>query len=336
MAAVRELADLAASVRDTWPDLDAGLLAQLLESTPERRIGFELLCVTVRIDELADVVPRTLEDMLGHSGLARGERNERDPIGIALLGLALGSAGHTRVDGSLQADASSIARWLHTGSEHVWQSPASILRTQPLESFVTQRADTTLSETELRRPRLMDAAVSVIARTGVRRANLRRISRAAGYSHSAVYEEYDSMRALLLDLLRMFKQRRLATTDERREFMDPDLEGAWLSGLLSPTAHTLRRLSFELLVIASHDEEFRAVFAETDRDLIEAIATLVAGEATSARSIVSRHRYIRRDLAFGLAAIEECVGGLAALDWRPVVGGLLLGCLQDAGIPTSA
>lgn len=335
VSVVFDLAQQAAALRDSWPALDVDALARLLESTPDRRIAFELLSVTARIDPLADVVPRTLTVILESSRLTNPRDDIRDAIGIGLLALALGSAGHTRLDGALHDDAAEIAAWIRAGHGHAWPEAGPIAPGVQMIRFTPKSSDAPLAETELRRPRLLDAAVSVIARTGIRRANLRRISRASGYSHSAVYEEYDSAQELLVDLVREVVLTSAHAGDDPSRYTDPDAEGAWLSGALNPSGHTVRRLSFEFLLAANHDVVYRAVFADADQVLIEAVATLLAGASTPGHVVVARYRYARRDLAFGLAVLEECVGGLAGVDWRPFVGTLLLGSLRRAGIPAT-
>ena len=332
VSVVFDLAQQAALLRDSWPELDIDALARLLESTRERRIAFELMSVMARVDPLADVVPRTLMGILESSRLANPRDDVRDAIGVGLLALALGSAGHTRLDGALHDDAAEIVQWIKAGRGHTWSGPAPVSPGAQMMRFTPTPSPMQMTETELRRPRLLDAAVSVIARTGIRRANLRRISRASGYSHSAVYEEYDSSQELLIDLVKEVVLKSTQVSNDASRYTDPEAEGAWLSGILHPSGHTVRRLSFEFLLAANHDVAYRAVFADADQVLIEGVATLLAGRSTPGHVTIARYRYARRDLGFGLAVLEECVGGLAGVDWRPVVGTLLVGSLRRAGV----
>lgn len=358
------LARDAATLAATWPRLEAGALAALLESTRERRVAFELMAVTARVDELGDVVPASVADALAGTGLAapdragasagspgrpgpfeRGAPGSRpeiafgrpDVVGLGLLALALGSAAHGRVDSSLADAARAMARWVARG-ERSWSGPAPVPTAPGEIAFVPGAPDAAdaIPETELRRLRLLDATAQVVARSGIGRANLRRISRASGYAHTAVYQEYPSLRDLLVDFVREVATGTVRAVDPSpARHADVELEAGWLAGIASPGGRSIRRLSLEFLVAAAHDPTLAELISAADRDRNEAIAHLVADDRVAIRDAIVAYRYARRAVAFGLAALEETAGGLDGRDWRPFLGTLLAGALgTDAGDDT--
>jgi len=332
---VDELALEAAGIATTWPTLDHGRLAGLCRSTPERRVAFELLVVASRINELGDIVPAAVGTSLRVAGLMDPDGSGSNTAGLGLLALGLGSIAHGRVGGSVEHDAAAIAGWLGVGGRRAWTAsplsptPRLDIRFAPIDP------DVVLTDRELRRLRLLDAAVAVVARSGVRHATFRRISRASGYPHTAVYQEYGGLQELLLDLVRTFTAATLRGMTDRRPYTDPDLEGALMAGGMAPGGRTIRRLTLEFL-LARHDPVMAEVAARADGAIYTAIATLLAGPDGPGHDVIVRYRHAHRALATGLAAIEESVGGMAGIDWRPVLGALQVGALAAAGVPDTA
>ncbi len=332
---VDALAHEAARLATTWPTLDPGRLAGLFRSTPERRVAVELLAVTSRIDELRDMVPSSVGTSLRVAGLMDPDGSGSNTVGLGLLALGLGSIAYGRVGGSLEGDAPAIAGWLGVGGKRAWTTPP-LSPTPRLDiRFAPIDPDVVLTDRELRRLRLLDAAVAVVARSGVGHATFRRISRASGYPHTAVYQEYGGLPELLLDLVRTFAAATLQGMTDRRPYTDPDLEGALIAGGMAPGGRMIRRLTLEFL-LARHDPVMADVAARADDAIYAAIATLLAGPDGPGHDIIVRYRYAHRAFTTGLAAIEESVGGMAGIDWRPVLGALQVGALAAAGVPDAA
>ncbi|MGY4844077.1 TetR/AcrR family transcriptional regulator [Kocuria sp. MNB10] len=80
----------------------------------------------------------------------------------------------------------------------------------------------------LRREKLLDAAVALVLRSGVRRTSIDDIARDAGISKGAVYLEFSSKAALLDAAVRREFSRYLAQTCAR---VEADPEGGRLSGI---------------------------------------------------------------------------------------------------------
>lgn len=338
---VRRCADLidgliseAAAFTAAWPVLDPGRLAAFLRCTPERYVAFELIAVAHRVEELGDVVPSRLATRLQAAGMLDTVAEVGDPIAVGLLGLALGSIAHGRYERSLEADAPAIAGWLRAGGARTWPAPPPppIPRTEI--RFVPTSPDAVMTERELRRLRLLDAAVAVVARSGVARATFRRISRASGYAHTAVYQEYGGLHELLVDLVRTFAASAMVVAPDRSRYTDTALESALIAGGMAPSGRTIRRLTIELL-FARRDPEMGELIAAADRERYNGIATLLAGAGGPGHATILSYRYAHRALNAGICALEETVGGLGPIDWRPFQGALQAGSLAAAGIPVT-
>lgn len=324
---VAEAAGLAAG----RPGVPVERLADLLASTPVRRVAVELLAVTPRVDELGDLVQSTLERSLRAEGLVDASGAVDDAVGVGLLGLALGSIAYGTADGSLEADAAAIAGWLRVGGAHRWSTPPPAPIPRREIRFVPASPGHGMAEVELRRLRLLDAAVTVVARSGIARATFRRIGRASGYTSTAVYADYAGVHDLLVDLVRTFAAASLRVAPDATRFTDPDLEGALLTGGMAPSGRTIRRLAVEFQ-LAHRDPDLGPLTAAVDRDQYHAIATLLAGPAGPAHDTIVRYRYAHRALGLGLALLEDAVGGLPDTDWRPILGAIQLGALAAAGV----
>jgi len=338
---VRRCADLvdgliaeAAAFAAAWPALDPGRLAAFLRCTPERYVAFELIAVAHRIEELGDVVPSRLATRLQAAGMLDTVAEVGDPIAIGLLGLALGSIAHGRYERSLEADAPAIAGWVRIGGARTWSVPPPPPTPRTEIRFVPTSPDVVLTDRELRRLRLLDAAVAVVARSGVARATFRRISRASGYAHTAVYQEYGGLHELLVDLVRTFAASAMVVAPDRSRYTDTALEAALIAGGMAASGRTIRRLTVEFL-FARRDPEMGGLIAAADRDRYDGIATLLAGAGGPGHATIVPYRYAHRAFNVGICALEETVGGLAPIDWRPFQGALQAGALAAAGIPAT-
>ncbi|MFO1539270.1 MAG: hypothetical protein ACKOTZ_02325, partial [Chloroflexota bacterium] len=186
---------------------------------------------------------------------------------------------------------------------------------------------------DLRRARLLEATLRVVARSGVAGATLRRISRASGYAHTAVYQEYGYLHALIVDLVAVVAGAARVPDRTPGRYTDPAGGAARVVALLSPAGRTRRRLLIEFVLAAAHDPELAAGMAAADADAYRAIAELLAPDDPDRRAPIVRLRATVRDLQVGLALLEESAGGLAGIDWRPIYTPLKRAALAEAAVP---
>ncbi len=325
-AELRVLAEGAATFRAGAEDA-ADRLAALMGATPGRRVLADLLAVTARVDDLADVVPTSAESIIHAAGLLPddpGTGSAPDVLGLGILGLALGSIAQAPIDGGRAGDAAELVAWLRAGAGKAW--------TEPLPELPATAEPRLPPLPDLRRARLLDATLRVVARSGVQGATLRRISRASGYAHTAVYQEYGSLHALVADLVEVVAGSARVPDRTPGRYTDPAIGAARIVALLSPAGRTRRRLIIEFALAAAHDPDLARRTAAADAEAYRAIAELLVPDDPGRRGPIVVLRGVMRELQLGLALLEETAGGLAGIDWRPAYGVLKAGALAAAGV----
>lgn len=329
-AELRNLAEAAATFRPAADDAPERLAA-LLATTPARRSLVDLLSVTARVDDLADVVPPSAASILRGAGLlpdAAAPGSAPDVVGLGILGLALGSVAQAPIDGGRAGDAEAIVTWLRAG--------AGRRRPEPLPELPATAEPRLPAIPDLRRARLLEATLRVIARSGVQGATLRRISRASGYAHTAVYQEYGSLHALIADLVEVVARAARVPDRTPGRYTDAAAGAARVVALLSPAGRTRRRLLVEFALAAAHDPDLAGRTAAADDEAYRAIAALLAPGDPERQAPIALFRAVARELQLGLALLEETAGGLDGIDWRPAYGTLKAGALAAAGVAEGA
>lgn len=306
-------------------------LASLLEPSAIRRALVEVLIATPRIGELSDVVPVAAQSLLVATGMLASPAAGASPVPIAappalgILALALGAVAHSGLGPSLVPHAASIARWVAAAQGRSWAPPVSAPPTSAPVVFTIVDDD--------RRGRLMDAAVRVVAHSGVAGASLRRIYRASGYTQAAVYTEYGNLPGLIADLVDRATAGVTAVDRTPGRYTVPDVLAARLAWFLSPDGQLRRRLALELFLLAAHDAEVGRRTAAADAASDAAVAVYLLPDDPEAAALQTIFRQAGRQVIFGAAVFAGLVPGLSGLDWRPAIGGLLGAVLAEQGIP---
>ena len=311
------------------------LLGVLVGPTPLRQALVEVLVVTPRVGELADVVPSAVQALLERMGLlpasgveagsSAATRAVAAPATLGALVLALGSVAHANLDPSLEEHAGRVSRWMAEAQRRSWTGPAPV-PVVPVPVVLALRDDD-------RRGRLMDAAVRVVAHSGVAGASLRRIYRASGYTQAAVYTEYGNLRGLIADLVDRATAGVTAVDPTPGRYTRPELLAARLAGLASPEGQLRRRLALELFLLASHEPDIGLRTAAADAAADAAVAAHLLPANPDAAAVQAVFRRVGRHVMFGSAVLSGVVPGLAGLDWRPFIGGMLGAVLAEQGIP---
>jgi AcrR family transcriptional regulator len=162
---------------------------------------------------------------------------------------------------------------------------------------------------------LIEAAARVFRRRGYERASIAEIADEAGYSHGAVYSNFEGKEDLFLALYEQWVARRVAEIDDTWSGPGTLAEHAraaadeWMRRLESDPAPFLLRL--ELTVRAAHD-----------RDLQQKLATRVGAVP------LAIHRLIERDAQEGAHAPPLPTGEIARA-FQALSLGLALEALTD-------
>jgi AcrR family transcriptional regulator len=181
---------------------------------------------------------------------------------------------------------------------------------------------------------LLEATARVFKRRGYERASIAEIADEAGYSHGAVYSNFDGKDDLFLALYEQWVARRVAEIDATWSQEGTLAERAraaadeWMRRLSSEPAPFLLRL--ELTARAAHDRDLQEKLATRAGAVPLAIRRLI--ESAANEKALAR-RLPPDELALGFQALSlglalEALTGPAAV--RPGLGGELAAFLAEA------
>lgn len=314
----------AATTATAAPAGAAAGIEEVARPTRARRALVELLVATGRIEELADVVPSAASYELARAGIAiPGYGDPVEPVrvrGIGLAGLVLGLLAVPAHRGDrLRGRVPELLGWVGSGIRIADADPAFAQRPPvPGELRV-------LVPGEDRRERLLNAALTVVARSGVRGVNLRRVARACGESSFAVYREYARLEELMGDLLATIAETGTEPQGAVRRFADPGPAAAWVAGMMLPAVRRRRRIILEVGLPLARDPALLALGAPADLASDAARASQAAPPGTPEHDRVLLLERAGETGLLGLLLLQEAVGGLEEVDWRPWIGALVRG-----------
>lgn len=308
----RRLAAIAATFgTDLSPTAEFG--EGLRAASPVRGALVQALVAAHRIADLEDVVPGQVETELRAAGLRDGTRAA---VGLGSLGMLLGIAAFGPIGEPFDDDEiAALVTWLRAG-------PAGWTGSPPEPDRPSRVA---FSTGDPLRDTLLDAGTRVISRSGIRGTSLRRISRASGYSQTAVYAVYESLDALLLDLIDLVIRLSQQPAHLASLVASPDAAAARLAGWMQPEAAIRRRLSLEFGLAGMHDPRIGRTILDLDAELYSRVADTVAPRGTRVNRLLVTLQRAARSANFGSMLLEDVVGGLETVDWRPFAGAVIAG-----------
>jgi AcrR family transcriptional regulator len=313
-----------------FTDVDAikALANIVLEPASPLRAAVSMLIAAPRIQELNEVIIPEIREWLHEFGASDDVDDLPSLRVLSAASAAIGMIYFAAADMLPRDDvqravlATQYANQTEGLEKDVAQFP-DVEATSPFDYIVT--TDDPI------RDALVNAAASVIARSGVWRATTQRIARAAHLPSSALFATYQNRDALFEDvaiklLEEIYKQSRYSaihgvsvsetpSTEPAQDFDDPRLKLFRLSmissvaqntmGLLGSIGKSHRRLRLEFQLAAIHDDDFKREITRVDRRTIDASGVFhnaVFGfEESLARRIA---RYLRL-LAQGSMLLEE-------------------------------
>ena len=282
-------------------------LAALLADPPAvLRVGVQLMAVTRRIDELADVVPADLAASLLEFGVHVESPDVPQVDVLGVVAFALGAVLSGSVVGAQAVDWTPMIRWCGAPPTppSTWP-PAPPFPSAPLRDPDDPAIDALLRATQ-----------QVIARSGVERATLLRISRAARLTPTVVYNRYENREELIVDLVRRIQQASSTTEMRTMVHASPEMLAMSLATLMSPQGQPRRRLALEVLLASAHHERLAASGAEIDAESRSIAAALLAdryGDARTATDVLT----FGAAVSHGAAVLVELGAALATPSWRP-------------------
>jgi len=312
----RAIALLDAEALDEAGVAEAQALAGALTDPDDAlRAAIELLAVASRVEELEEVVRPDVEAIIVDAGATGAGPERRRAQVLGQLALTWGIALL-----SLPSAAPPLEWWMlvagTTGLSHA--RPRS---RKPRAPVVVSRPNPETGEPV--RDVVLEAAASVVAKTGFERATVSRIARRAGYSTGVIYEYYERKDDMIAELVEVLLETLYVTIAERdgaliAEGRMAEVSGALLAGYVLPEAHQLQRLKVELYLAAAHqpdvDEALGRVLTSHTLDLQARLqaAGLTVEEAVLAPSA-------GRAIDHGIALVDAMVGPLDDIDWSPYI-----------------
>ena|SRR5438876_8241889 len=199
--------------------------------------------------------------------------------------------------------------------------------------MVRRRMTRAESQTQTRAD-LLEAAARVFKRHGYERASIAEIADEAGYSHGAVYSNFDGKDDLFLALYEQWLARRVAEIDatwsqegtlaERARAVADD----WMRRLSNDPAPFLLRL--ELTARAAHDRDLQEKLATRVAAVPLAIRRLIESTAT-ADAAAAQLRPEELALAFQAVSLGLALEALTSpVAVRPGLGGELASFVAEA------
>jgi hypothetical protein len=319
---------------------------ELVASTPARVAAVQVLIGAARVADLGDVVPAGVARAVDAAGLRSVPGGPA--AGIGLLAIALGSAAHGPIDGTLEADAPAIVAAIRAAASSGKGAGGARGRTakRAVEAAPVAPAGRAAGAApaapdipstgrfsmpgEPQREILLNAALAVVARSGIANATLRRISRASGYSHIAVYTTYGSLDALVVDLIQSSVMTAPPAERLLQRITDVDVLAARLAGWAHPDAAAPRRVMGEFLIGSLSDPRLGTMTSLADTLLYERVASLVAPAGSAANATLVRTQQVVRDLVLGIATLMCADLTPGVEDWGPLARSLV------SGAPTRA
>lgn len=317
MTEIEQLVESAVARGETLPNPDESIW--LTEPTAQRRAAVVLCLVAERVDELAEVIPRDLEMLLATRGVYQRDVSA-DAVSLGHLCALIGYCVESRVHGFVPADVMTVVGWLHGGSDPPFDGPALPSREPQQIDFATGDAA---------RDAVLRACSAVVARSGMHRATLKRIGRAAGCVPSTIYSWYGSREELMYDMVRRGVEMTTVPPGDE-SFGRVEIGPALTAGWAEPSARVRRRIPLEMYLAAMNNTRLAGVIEEVLRRHLAVVAAGLAPavpELQMAAITLLRHG---NRIASGISVLADLVPGLDRVDWRPYSSAILRGALRSA------
>jgi|GEM_PF-1156441 len=358
-APLRQFFDDALRVLVDNDDEDDPILRVLADPESPLLAAVSLLIAAPRITELSEVVIPDIQKMLRDLGVTDDPFDLRSLHLLASISTALGCLYFAAAD-MFHLDEWSLIRSM---VRHV-NSCTEFDISDPLQPRIP--FEYTIDTGDETRDALVNAAATVISRSGMERATTQRVARAAKLPPSALFAEYQNRQALFADvaaklLQEIYQEHRYRILYGQASGLesppgplngwdDPRLKyfrdtmvtnvAANTQGLLSDVGRSHRRIRLEFQLAAIHNADVRAELQRVDESTTAMSATLHRTMFDFPAAIAGPGARTTRAIAQGAMLLEEVSLMVSGRDIRAVNGPVADFCclvaLGRSTEPTSA
>lgn len=296
------------TLRHAGPRSSGGRAAVAAMISPDEELttAIQLLVAAPRVDELADIVPDQLVADLVAAGYDRAGATPEGVTDLGTLIAAVGVAALRRAPGLPRPDRAALAALL---------CRPLVVPTAALPEAFAPTAELIGDPDDEVRDALLRGVQVVIARSGVTRATMSRIGRAAGLTPSALYGRYTDRTALVCDLLDRAQHRAIEPGRRALLATDPVVAAAAWRAWGSPAGRVRRRIFIEVTLAAAHDPVLAAQFAKIEGGTLRKAADLVADRFPSPAVALTKLCLVH-SVGAGAGVLVDVLGLPDSIDWR--------------------
>lgn len=262
---------------------EASIAQTLLDPASPLRPGIGLLIASTRIAELAEIITPQIQEWFHELGISDDLTDVAALQKVSVLSFTLGCLHASSIDMLQSADWKVVESMAHHILDNPFQSGDHFH--EPIVPPPIR-----ITDDNANREALLNGTAQIIARGGIERASLQRISRAAGLNPSTLFYEYRTRDLLFADaaakiLHCLYEARRtpnnatnsttsIADSDAPKHFADPRLIAfrsqskmygpAATNGWLAPQGRAARRLMLEFDLAAMTNLAIRSAYTLVD------------------------------------------------------------------------
>lgn len=305
---VADLLRTAVELRRTRAGADAlhAMRHHFEDHAVDLKVALQLLVVSRRVDELADVVPGDVRAVLEELGVEVRPSTPEAAVELATVAVALGAAFLACLDGHDPSTWRTMWRWFGAEPEAgvVWPEPppmVGVLASVPGDDVLDA---------------LVQGGQQVIARSGVERATLTRIGRAARLSPTVVYTRYANREELVVDIMEHVHRALVSAETRMRIYSSPETMAAAFGVWCQPDSVTRRRLGMEVTLASMCDPAIAAIALRHDEDARGGAAAVLTdrfGTPERAAELIA----LGVAMSHGASMLSEMGVDLATVDWSP-------------------
>jgi AcrR family transcriptional regulator len=307
---------VAALVDGRGPDLEEEVAIELSAPSKETLVALELITTARRIDELQEVVFDDIARWMHRWDAEPRTRQRRRRAQVFFtLGTVWGILLHTAPSGR-SFDWRPVLARLRWSFAQTYDAPGT--------RFVADRVHEVHANTgDSVQDALTDAVAAVIARVGLERATVSRISRRANLTSGAIYGRFATKEHLLDEaIVTLLAQRFTDDLFANTSAFGRDAGSAAariVGGYMSEPRQQWRRFRIETQLAARHHPRIAATLDRVQEGGVQEYLEVLGARTPAERQFFDILARFAQLVPIGLALVDLVTPGLPSTDWRLVL-----------------